>query len=108
VRKLTKRSLQAPRRRDEGFPSSSDEPTLEDWLESQRGRLVQRTYSRETAAGGVPSHVLEVWKFPNGRVAVVVVQAGGLGWDIATGSGGDDPDSVLDDAESRLGLPNVR
>jgi hypothetical protein len=89
------------------YPSVKDEPTLEDWLESQRARRVSQTYSGEMS-GGVPSHVLEVWKFPNGRIAVVVVRSGGLGWDIATGCGSDDPDDVLSDAEVRLELPSTR
>lgn len=85
---------------DANLPSVENEPTLEDWLASTGAELLWQ-HDAKQRIGGVSSYRVAAYRIGR-RTAIIVIRSHGLGWDVFTSSGSDDPDDVLSDAESRL------
>jgi hypothetical protein len=85
---------------DTKLPIVENEPTLEEWLANVDAELLWQHDAKERSEG-VPSYRVTAYRIGI-RTAIVVIRSHGLGWDVFTSSGSDDPDRVLSDAESRL------
>jgi hypothetical protein len=90
--------------RPEDMPTIDNEPSLQEWLEQQRGRLAWSVPSMELR-NGIPIFILSLWVFPNGRTAIVQVSAYQNGWEIYTGTSEEKIENSLADVEIALGLP---
>ncbi len=86
----------------EDLPSIDNEPSLQEWIEAQGAEPVWRLNGG--AVAGVPQFELTLWRFPNGRTAIVQIASHGRGWEIYPALGASDIDDALTAAEEALGL----
>jgi hypothetical protein len=99
-RKMTRRSCKA-----DDMPILVNEPSLEEWLISQEAEMVWNLPSDEAPC---PEFILTLWKFPNGRTAIIQIASRGRGWEIYPSLGARDIDDALTAAEEVLHLPMTR
>lgn len=85
------------------LPYVANYPALDEWLREHDARCMWQT----TQAGeAVTTHatMVEMWQFPNGAQAIVLVRPCKMGWDIFTPGQSHLTAPTLRDAEARLGL----
>lgn len=84
------------------MPYVSNYRVLREFLDQHDARCMWQL--RLGGSSSAPTGFVEMWQFPTGRQAIILVHAHQRGWDIFTPDGTNSVGAALQDARTRLEL----